>query len=72
MADEHLIVVLLQIDLLNASILHKNEIALKQCTYPKKGSMEIVSDTSNINRDVFQAYTHLVGNKLQFAMYNAY
>ena len=50
MADEHLIVVLLQIDLLNASILHKNEIVLKQCTYPKKGSMEIVSGKSAISQ----------------------
>ena len=49
MADEHLIVVLHQIDSLNVSNLHNNDIILKQRIHHNKLSMEIASDTPSIN-----------------------
>jgi len=72
MADVHLLVVLHQIDSLNVSNFHKNYIILKQCIHLKKWSMEIASDTANINCDLFEADTCLVGSKLQCAMHNAH
>ena len=49
MLDEHLIVVLHQIDSLNVLNLYKNDIILKQRIHLHKWSMEIASDTPNIN-----------------------
>ena len=72
MAGVHLLVVLHQIDSLNVSNFHKNDIILKQCIHLQKWSMEIASDTANINCDVFEADTRLVGSKLQCAMRDAY